>query len=97
MEEKTAKGILELEETLKDAHSVDQEFYEQLLSDYAIQVYSLKLTDNIWFWEHAIEIQERQDQIKITICTDEEFEEYILLGDLLVVLFLETKVFEGDV
>ena len=65
------------EETLRQAHRIDQTFYEELLEDYPIGT-----------WEQILDIQEKRSEIEKQLpdVSDEEFDEFVFLGDLLAVL-----------
>ena len=65
-----------------------QEFYEELLEEYRDNVSKLKAVGNNYPWEQLVEVQEKHSEIekKLPNVSDEEFEEYIWLGDLLAVL-----------
>ena len=69
--------VEELEETLRQAHRIDQTFYEELLEDYTAGT-----------WEQILDIQEKRDDIakRLPDVSDEEFDEFVFLGDLLAVL-----------
>jgi len=72
-------GKQEIVETLRIARKYGQEFYEELLEDYPKQVN---------FWEELLEVQEKHNEIEACLpnVSDEEFEEFVFLGDLLAVL-----------
>ena len=74
--------IDELEETLRQAHDYE-EFYQELLDSYLVHV--MEIGDN---WERVIDIQAKHQEIeaKLPNVSDSEFEEYIILGDILAVL-----------
>jgi len=67
-------------EELRQARKYSQEFYEELLSEY-------HKSDDIP-WEQVLELQEKRDLIEASLpyVSDEEFDEYIFLGDILAVL-----------
>ena len=74
----TKQTIIELEESLRQAHQY-QDFYEELLSD------CLVLDDR---WQRIIDIQEKHQEIEARLpnLSDGEFDEYIILGDMLAAL-----------
>ena len=78
----------ELKESCKQAHDIDQTFYEELLDSYAINVEALKLAKDEYTWTQVLELQEQYDALEARLpeVSDEEFEEFILLGDFLVIL-----------
>ena len=80
--------IIELEDTLRRTHPISQDFYEELLIiDYMNCVWTLNSIDSMSLWGRIIELQERHDAIgaKLPNVSDAEFEEYIVVGDLLAV------------
>ena len=81
----------DLEETLRQAHKIDEGFYQELLRDYTVQVMSLKSID--YLWEKIVEIEERRASIEARLpnVTDEEFEDYVVMWDLLGILYEEVK------
>ena len=81
----------ELEETLRQAHGYSQEFYEELLDDYVVNVWALKSIGDSYPWERAIELQEKQQKIESRMpnITAGEFDEYTILSDQLAILFTE--------
>ena len=93
LREAVIEKVNELEGTLRQALSISQEFYGELLDDYAVQVWALKSIGDSYPWEKAIDIQERHSKIESRMpnITKEEFEEYVLLNDLLGVLYKEIK------
>ena len=76
----------ELKEACRQAQDISQEFYEELLREYANQV-----GDNIW--EQILEVQEKHDEIEKQLpnVADDVFDEYVFLGDLLAVLLNSIK------
>jgi len=83
----------ELEETLRQALPISQEFYEDILSDYSVHVWALKSIGDSYTWERAIEAQEKHSEIEAMMpdITEGEFDEYVLLNDLLGILYKEVK------
>jgi len=78
----------ELKETCRQAHKYSQEFYEELLKEYAIYVLALRSTGDSYPWEEILELQDKQVEInqRLPNVTDEEFNEYIFNNDLLGIL-----------
>lgn len=81
----------ELEETLRQALPISQEFYEELLDDYSIYVWALNVIGDNYPLEKAIEVQEKYSEIESRMpnITEEEFDEYTFLSDQLAILFTE--------
>ena len=79
----------ELEESLRQAQKIDQGFYEELLEDYFVYVRALKSVDDSYPWLRAIDIQEEHSEIRARLpnVSEDEFEVYIHLGNLLAILF----------
>jgi len=88
----TKQGVIdkaeELKEICRQSHKYSQEFYEELLDEYAVHVWALKSIKDEYPWMQALKIQEKYDKIeaRLSNITDEEFEEFIVLGDFLAVL-----------
>ena len=82
----------DLEESLRGAHSIDQNFYNELLEEYELHMLTLKSVGDSYPWEQAIIIQEKHDKMSQLLgqaplgMSNDDFEEYIILGDLLAVL-----------
>ena len=85
--------LKELEDDLRIAQKYSQIFYEEILGEYAINIWALKFANDDYPYLQAIEIQERYSDLgrMLPMITEEEFDEYVLLGDQLAVLL---KVFE---
>jgi len=81
----------DLEQSLPDALLIDDDFLQELLDSYAVNILALKSIDDSYPWERAIQFQERHDQLESRLAktTQEEFDEYCVLTALLGVLYEE--------
>ena len=82
---------MELEETLWQAHKIDEAFYQEILHDWAVNVLALKYIGDSYPWERLIDIEERRLDIEARLpdVSEEDFEDYIVLWDLSGILYLE--------
>jgi len=80
--------VEELKEVCRQAQGISQEFYEEILGDYSVHIRALKSIGDSYPWEQVLEIQEKHDAIgrQLPNVSDEVFEEYIFLNDLMGVL-----------
>jgi len=80
--------VIELEESCRLSYSISQDFFQDLLSEYALYIQSI---DNSYPWERVLEIQDRQQELdnKGHLITDEEFEEYAFLFVMMAALLGE--------
>lgn len=67
-----------LEIDLRNSHDVSQDFYEELLTEYA---------EN-FSWEKVLDLQEKHEDIekKLPNVSDQEFDEYVIIGDMIAAL-----------
>ena len=82
----------ELKESLRLAQGYP-EFYQELLDEYAVQVWALKVAGCSYPWEQLLRIQEEYTIIeaKLPNVSDAEFDEYIHLGNMVAILLTEVK------
>jgi len=78
--------ISELENTLMKTHFISQEFYEDLLFvEYTNLIHALDTINHTGVWDKILDLQERHDTVeaKLPNVSDTEFEEFVVVGDLL--------------
>lgn len=85
-------GAEELKQDLFQSHKVDQRFYEELLEQYSIQVWALKLKDDLYSYEQTLQLQDEYEKIEqwLPRVSEDTFDRYVVIGDLIAVL-LEQK------
>lgn len=78
----------ETEETLRLVFPIDREFYLTVLDEWTIYIYALKSVNDPYPWDRAVEIEEQKSLIEARLpdVTDEEFDKYTVLMDMLGVL-----------
>ena len=83
--------IADLEESIIQVQKIDRGFYQELLNDYTNKIQELKSNNDSLFWERAIMLEERKADIEARLpnVSDEEFEEYVALLDLLGIIYEE--------
>ena len=91
MRQEIGKQANELEETLRQAHKVDEGFYRELLTDYIVGIWALKSIGDLYPLDRAIDLEEQRSNIeaRLSNVTEEEFEDYVVLWDLLGILYEE--------
>ena len=89
-QEEIRKRASDLEETLRQAHQYET-FYRELLGDWFVLIHALKYAKDPYPWERMIEIEEEKSLIeaKLPNVSDDEFDKYVVLWDLLGVLYEE--------
>lgn len=76
----------ELKESIGQAQKYSQEFYEELLSEFETYILALKNNGDNYPWELALRVQEQLDEVEKSMSSEDEFEEYVFLNDVLGVL-----------
>ncbi len=66
----------------------NRETYEPILKDYGECIRNMSVFDQNWHWEQSLIIQEQLDLIEKQLpnVTDEEFDKYTCLLDILAIL-----------
>ena len=80
--------IKQLEEDLPFAQEFD-EFYNQVLDEYAIHIWALKSIGSTWPMEHAIELSERLDETIAGDMPASEIDECVRIYDMLNIIWTE--------
>ena len=79
--------IEEMKESLKEAKELTQEYYEELLAELSKYLWALLSINDSYPWEQLIVLQDKHNRMNMMLpnVTDEEFEDYIIVGDLIAV------------
>ena len=85
--QKIITEIEELKESLKGAKELAQEYYEELLAELSKYIWALLSINDSYPWEQLIVLQDKHNKMNMMLpkVTDDEFEDYIITGDLIAV------------
>ena len=83
--------IEELELSLSEAQRIDETFYQELLDDWTIYIWTLKSMGDSYPYDRAIDFEDKKKQLELVLPESSrgDCEEYLRLCNLLEIIYYE--------